>query len=341
MVPIHKFSYAHAFGVEHSYMWIGVPISEVCPLGQVHKSGHAILCVLIMRSATRFDQLTEYVFMAKIQYDSTYADYVVIKFRCSCGQEIVTGHIPVRSRYDNNINVNSFYHNAPVTCCKCRKEHKIHFYDDMYTASCEISTIDNNDSIIYLHEIPFEYVGDYDTSFVDYVEEIVRMKDLIKTIKKDIKIDQDILYRMVLTYSISIMDAYLGNTFIYHISKYKLFKDQFVVKMKAQKKRVTNVLEEIDRRSFQNLERIAIPFYKYAFDIEIPRNQIIQDAVHIRNSIVHNNGREKDGYKNHITERFIEELIPQIENLVRSVYQQIRDVVFEKIIMKNIDNKQK
>ena len=40
-------SYAHAFGVEHSYMWVGVPFFQARPSGKVHKSGHAFLCALL------------------------------------------------------------------------------------------------------------------------------------------------------------------------------------------------------------------------------------------------------------------------------------------------------
>lgn len=38
------------YGVEHSYIVTGVPISQVRPLGKVHKSGHAILCALTLAS---------------------------------------------------------------------------------------------------------------------------------------------------------------------------------------------------------------------------------------------------------------------------------------------------
>ena len=44
--PVMSISYAHALGVEHSYIMAGVPNSYAHPLGKVHKSGHAILCAL-------------------------------------------------------------------------------------------------------------------------------------------------------------------------------------------------------------------------------------------------------------------------------------------------------
>ena len=38
-------SYAHAYGVEHSYIVVrGSNVFQTCPLGKVHKSGRAILC---------------------------------------------------------------------------------------------------------------------------------------------------------------------------------------------------------------------------------------------------------------------------------------------------------
>ncbi len=46
MVSTHEDSYAHALGVEHSYMWVGVPSFQARPLGKVHRDGHAITFVL-------------------------------------------------------------------------------------------------------------------------------------------------------------------------------------------------------------------------------------------------------------------------------------------------------
>jgi len=40
----------------HSYMLAGVPISQVRPLGKVHKSGHAILCALTFASVLTLKQ---------------------------------------------------------------------------------------------------------------------------------------------------------------------------------------------------------------------------------------------------------------------------------------------
>lgn len=180
-------------------------------------------------------------------------------------------------------------------------------------------------------------MNDYAVIFINYVEEIVRINKFVGKLKHEPSFDEDLIYRMVLSYAISIMDSFLGNTFRYYINAYPLFRNQYMSwKIRKTKKREETELERLEHQSFQNLGNIVIPYYKHAFGIEIPPNDIIQKAVNIRNSIVHNNSRAKDGYKNNVTLAFIEELIPQIEKLVNFVYQQMIDVVSEKIIYERI-----
>ena len=176
-------------------------------------------------------------------------------------------------------------------------------------------------------------MNDYAVIFINYVEEIGRINKFVGKLKQEQSFDEDLIYRMVLSYAISIMDAFLGNTFRYYIKTYPLFRTQYM-RWKIRKTKIseTDELKRLEHQSFQNLAITVIPYYKHAFGIEIPLYDIIQKAVNIRNSVVHNNGREKDGYKNEVTLAFIEELIPQIEKLVIFVYQQMIDVFSENIV---------
>lgn len=274
--------------------------------------------------------------MAKVSYTESKADFVIIKFKCNCGTVITTSLIPVTGRYDLNYNDNHFCDN--LDCPYCNKKHVLHFYDNMYDAYCEIPSLPDNKDIIYLHEIPYEYAKGYDNAFVDYIEEIVKVKAFVENINNQVSIDKEILYKLAFSYFISIMDAFLSNTFIHNIRKYEFFKTQFVNNNNCRNSyhKANHLLENIEFKSFQNLEKISIPYYKDAFDIDIPLDGIIMNSVIIRNAIIHNNGHEKDGYLYKVTEPQVIELMTHIESLTKFVEMNIRDVIFEKIIIPNI-----
>ena len=133
------------------------------------------------------------------------------------------------------------------------------------------------------------------------------------------------------------MDAYLHNTFMYNVKNYDMFKHDFLINSNRKniKTNWKDQLKILSLKSFQNLEYVSIPYYKRAFGIEIVQDQIIQNAVRIRNAIVHNDGREKDGYLYEISGSDVKELISHVESLVRFVNMEIHNVVFEKIIWPN------
>ena len=280
--------------------------------------------------------------MAKVKYNSTKADYITLKFKCNCGKTIETGLIPVLSRYDNNKDINSFSHKEPIICPKCKLQHIIHFYDDMYSAYVEIPTLDNDENIIYLHEIPFEYAGGYDNALSDFVSEITEIKFLLKSFKELEVYDKSTLYKMAVVYIMAIIDAYLGNLFRYNVNRYALFKDRFLLyKSKTIKSNIKDILDRLNTQSFQNLDMIAIPYYENTFGISIPHNELIQNTVEIRNKITHNSGREKDGYEFPVTESYVQNLIKEVISLVIFVNQSMIDAICEEIICPNIKNKEK
>lgn len=274
--------------------------------------------------------------MAKVSYKYSSADFVIIKFKCNCGNKITTDLIPVKERYDLNKNVNSF--NDNVVCPKCNKKHVLHFCDNMYDAFCDILSVSENKEVIYLHEIPYEYAKGYNNAFIDYIEEIVKIKAFVENISNQVFIDKEILYKLAFSYVISIMDAFLSNTFKYNIRKYEIFKTQFINNnnLRNSYDKANRRLKNINHQSFQNIEKISIPYYKDAFGIDIPQDEIIMNSVVIRNAIIHNNGREKDGYLYNVTESQVIELMAHIESLTKFVEMNIRDVIFEEIIFPNI-----
>ena len=281
--------------------------------------------------------------MAKKIYDNTKADYINLRFICNCGKTIETGLIPARIRYDNNKDINSFFSKKTVICPECNLQHTIHFFDDMFSASVEIPTLDKDDSIIYLHEIPLEYAVDYDNALLDYVTEIIKIKDFIGKAKELEVYDKSILYKMSFVYTIAILDAYLGNLFRYYIKKYDLFKENYL-SFKSKNIKLSNaksLLNRLNTQSFQNLDMVAIPYYEKTFGISIPHNETIQNAVEVRNKIIHHSGREKDGYEYPITESHVQNLIGEVVSLVKFVNQRMNDVVFEKIVWPNIEKQRK
>lgn len=280
--------------------------------------------------------------MVKVEYDSIKADYIILKFKCKCGEIIETELIPILSRYDNNKDINSFSHNKPIICPKCNLQHTIHFYDEMYSAHVVIPTLDNDESIIYLHEIPCECAKDNDNALSDFVSEIGKIKNLLEKIEESEVCDKSALYKMAVVYIIAIMDAYLGNFFRYNINKFGLFKERFLLfKSKTIKSNAKDILSHLNSQSFQNLDLIVIPYYEKTFGISISHNELIQNSVEIRNKIIHNSGRGKDGYEYPVTESHIQSLIKEITCLVTFVNQSMIDVICEEIIWPNIKNKEK
>lgn len=267
--------------------------------------------------------------MARKEYNSTIADYIILKIKCNCGHLFKTGLIPVRCCYDCNKDVNEFEHNRPIICPKCKLKHKVHFYDDMYSAYCEISTIKEN-NIVDLHEIALEYAEDYDNALCDYIGELGKIKDLLEA-RDYINTDKEILLKMALVYAISMMDAYMGNTFRYNVNKFSAFKQQYE-ENRTKYKNKCKPLDATEDLSFQNLQLIAKPYYKLAFNIDIPESQIIQKAVHIRNTIIHNNCREKDGYEYVVSQSMVKDLINEIQKIVHYINNKMIEAVCDKVI---------
>ena len=268
--------------------------------------------------------------MARKEYNSTIADYIILKIRCNCGHLFKTGLIPVRGCYDYHINVNEFEYDRPIICSRCKLQHKVHFYDDMYSSYCDIPTIKEN-NIVSLHEIRLEYAEDYDNALSDYIAELGKVKNLLDAIDLINNTDKEILLKMVLVYAVSMMDAYLGNTFRYNVNKYSVFKQQYEENRKKYKNKC-KPLDATENLSFQNLLCTVKPYYKLAFNIDIPESQTIQKAVRIRNTVIHYNCREKDGYEYVVSQSMVEDLINEIHHLVLYVNNEIINVISEKVI---------
>lgn len=272
--------------------------------------------------------------MARKYYDNIQADYINLKIKCNCGEIIEGLKIPVTSCIDTNRDVNTFSYNLPP-CEKCGEIHQLYFYDDMITSYCEIPTLKKDEDILMLHEIPVEYAENMDCSLVDYCQEITKIESLIESISLIQPIDEGFIIKMAYSYAISIMDAYLANTFQYHISISKESRDKFMI-YRGKNKTVDckSELERLDYKSFQNLNLVVIPYFKNAFDINIPENDIIQNAVKKRNTITHNYGREKDGYQNIITKDDVLLLLGEIRALVSFVHMELTNMYVEKMDLK-------
>lgn len=189
--------------------------------------------------------------MAKVSYRVSIADFVILKFKCNCGNEITTDLIPVKERYDLDEMVNSFDNSDSIVCPKCNNNYHLHFYDNMYEAYCEISSLTNDEDILYLHEIPYEYAKEYDNALIDYIGEITKIKDAVEIINKQTVFDRSFLLKMSFSYVISVMDAYLHNTFMYNMKKYDIFKHEFQENCCHQNRNI-NYREKLIKSNFRN-----------------------------------------------------------------------------------------
>ena len=79
---------------------------------------------------------------------------------------------------DINKEVNVIKCDKPIICNKCQTAHQIFFHEDIYSSFCEIPTLSDDKSIIYLHEISYEYANGFDNSFIDYITEILLRKKI-------------------------------------------------------------------------------------------------------------------------------------------------------------------
>ena len=270
--------------------------------------------------------------MAKKSYNSSKADYIKISFKCDCGKVLDTGLIPVYNLRSNNKDEYPFSYELPIECSKCHKKHEIHFYDDYNISYCEIPSLTNDDSIITVHEILYEYAYHNNTMYVDFIQELSKAQHFLDDIENQNSLDKQILYRMALSYIISNMDAYLGDTFRYYVNKYDKFKERYESGRKKTNKPFRS-LEKIEDQSFQNIDEIVIRYYQLAFNIELSGNQLIQNAVMKRNRIIHHNGREEDGYEIMITSSELKDILAEIESYVKVVEEKIINVVIKEIII--------
>ena len=274
--------------------------------------------------------------MAKKEYNDNEADYIKLKFKCGCGNVITTDLLHISDMRDINKEVNVIKCDKPIICNKCQTAHQIFFHEDIYSSFCEIPTLSDDKSIIYLHEISYEYANGFDNSLIDYITEIVNLQNFIE--KKD-SIDlynQSIVNRMALLYIIAIMDAYCGNTFRYYIGQYDLYLNRFANFLyEGRKVEKREVLKRLRKRSFQNLKSTIIPYYKETFGFTIPENDIINDAVEVRNMLVHNSGRCNDGYLLKVDSSYVENVVTEVKSLVNFVFNKVQDVFFYDIVWPN------
>lgn len=263
--------------------------------------------------------------MARRSFDYSEADYIKVKFKCGCGEVITSDLLPVKGEFDSN---KDFDHIDYQIECKCGKNHCIEISDDLFSSVCEIPSIDD-ESFIYLHEIPYGYAKRFDNSFEEYFFKFVEIKDLANKIDEQEILNNQLLNEMALVQSISLLDAYANGRFVYLLSTYSEFFDNFRRNsILYKKKSKEEVLEALRYRSFQDLKKTIIPFFRDAFGIVLSENEVLSNAVEIRNNIMHHNGRDSDGYKHVLEKELIINVIEQVKSLVKEISNATDEAVF-------------
>lgn len=264
--------------------------------------------------------------MAKKYFKYSEADYIKVQFKCSCGEIVTSKLLPIKDAFDLDTDFNHI--DYPIECV-CGKKHVIEVSDNLISSECKISSIDD-DSFICLHEIPYEYAANCDCSFVDFIQDIVKLKSFVEKIDNQTLLEKEYLNELLFVHVISIMDAYANSNFVYLLTNYSEFFEAFRQNTKMYKKKSKqDVLDSLRYRSFQDLNTTIIPFYRDAFGIEIPNNEILSKAVEIRNCIMHHNGRDIDGYKHVISIGDIINVIEQVEALVKEIRKATDEAIFE------------
>lgn len=274
--------------------------------------------------------------MARRSFDYSEADYIKVKFKCGCGELITSDLLPVKGKFDSN---KDFDHIDYQIECKCGKNHRIEISDNLYSSVCEITSIDD-ESFMYLHEIPYEYAKRFDNSFEEYFFKFVEIKKLVNKIDEQKILDNQLLYEMAFVQSISLLDAYANGRFVYLLSAYSEFYDNFRRHSTLYKKKSKEeVIEALRYRSFQDLKKTIIPLFRDAFGIIISENEELSNAVEVRNYIMHHNGRDSDGYKYIIEKERIINVIEQVKSLVKEISNATDEAVFNLLWDRGVFNK--
>jgi hypothetical protein len=195
--------------------------------------------------------------------------------------------------------------------------------------------------------IPNEEDFDYDfyTSIEFDEKPVNHYRNSISSVRNFLTINIDYdqeysLYKMLYVNIISIMEAYLSDTFVSQImiDKNKIRKLVETTKEFSEQQfkltEIFNVMENIEnivkdylaKMVWHNIPKVQA-LYNNVYGIDMRKHTaILSKAVTIRHDVVHRNGKTKDGDLVIIKKDDIEELIINVDSLVQEIENNIQEI---------------
>lgn len=265
--------------------------------------------------------------MARFEYDEVNADYLRIKFKCTCGEINTTDYIAAKESCKKNEVTYRTEH--AYRCPHCKKLYNILLIDNMFEAVGEIFPL-SDEELKEVHEVPFEYASKNQTlfnsiSWIDAHDGFNKVKDCLNVIDALDETTRTFLYEMIYCNIISIMDSCCQKiiTYLSSIVPPQVTTDE-TDQMKKQKKQ-RNV-------SCQNVLSINA-FFKENYNQELPNDEVLVRANYIRNSIIHRLGRDNDGYQYSINKSDVEEVTTYVRQYLNRVADTVITLLAEQIVI--------
>ncbi|MCP4108395.1 MAG: hypothetical protein GY749_23100 [Desulfobacteraceae bacterium] len=276
---------------------------------------------------------------------------VELTFKCdNCGENIETNRIKLPSQsFKKEYNHKSIC----AVCPGCQKQFKISIFVQFIDGYVEIKFYGGNS--IYIKG--YDNLGDFtNTELFDFYElETKAILDGSKYINATVEEinelcflhdfntlpeeQQHLIRKMIFPGLIACLEDYLFTTLKQLILNNEECFKKFVKnypKFQNDKIQLCNIFEKVDSLSFlvtkelseiiyHNLPKVKNIYEKSTW-IEFPKIDDLKEAIKIRHNIVHRNGRTKEGEKNIITRKAVNDLIKSIRLFVDEMEEKLANI---------------
>ena len=259
--------------------------------------------------------------MARFEYDGVNADYLRIKFQCTCGETNITDFIAAKESCKNN--EVSYKTEHAFRCPHCKKLYNILLIDNLFEAVGEIFPLCDED-LIEVNEVPFEYANQnkfmfHSIAWIEGSESYYKLKNCLTAIHSMDSTVKAYLYEILYCNAITIMDS-CCEKIVKYLTHYVPEDNSFIKDLPKNK-----IIKAKDV-SYQNILSIN-SFFKNNYNQELPHDMVLIQANHIRNSIIHRLGRDKDGYRFVIDRSDVEEVAKHVGQYINSVELTVTNIL--------------
>lgn len=253
--------------------------------------------------------------MANFDYDAEKADFLTIRFKCVCGNEVAV------DKDVKNVDSKVFV----CHCENCGKNYEMTIHTEENRGYGTLSDVPQEKFII-AEESLFENYKKMDCSFVDYAEGITHLERSIEYVDK-IENDEvrDFLLRMLLCNAISIFDLFFKQAFSYLIGDSASLLDRFRQAYYGNWRRPSNIASDfIESKSFQNVD-IVVRILRDVFNVDFEADEALKQVCHElrkscgkRNEIIHRNSIRRSGMPVIVSSQELHQTINNVRIFIHS-----------------------